>query len=43
MLDPRVERLADVLIGHSLRLKPGENVLVESFDAPPEVVARLTL
>jgi aminopeptidase len=41
MLDPRIERLADVLIGHSLKLKPGDKVFLESFDAPPEVVAAL--
>jgi aminopeptidase len=41
MLDPRIDKLADVLIHHSTRLKPGEKVLIESFDAPPEVVARL--
>src|SRR5690348_6773558 len=41
MLDPRIDKLADVLMHHSTRLKPGEKVLIESFDAPPEVVARL--
>jgi aminopeptidase len=41
MLDPRIEALADVLIHHSTRLQAGEKVLLESFDAPPEVVARL--
>jgi aminopeptidase len=41
MLDPRVDRLADVLIRHSLKLKPGDKVLLESYDAPSEVVAHL--
>jgi aminopeptidase len=41
MLDPRIDALADVLIHHSIRLQAGEMVLLESFDAPPEVVARL--
>src|SRR2546422_624790 len=41
MLDPRIDKLADVLIHHSTKLQPGEKVLIESFDAPPEVVARL--
>jgi aminopeptidase len=41
MLDPRIDALADVLIHHSTRLQPGEKVLLESFDAPPEVVAHL--
>ena len=40
MLDPRIDALADVLIHHSTRLQPGEKVLLESFDAPPEVVGR---
>ena len=41
MLDPRIDKLADVLIHHSTKLQPGEKVLIESFDAPPEVVAHL--
>jgi aminopeptidase len=39
MLDPRVERLAAVLVAHSVRVRAGDRVLVESFDMPPEVVA----
>ncbi|MBP1155031.1 MULTISPECIES: aminopeptidase [unclassified Paenibacillus] len=31
MLDPRIERLADVLVNYSTRVQPGENVLVEAF------------
>ncbi|MBI2302633.1 MAG: aminopeptidase [Armatimonadetes bacterium] len=41
MSDPRVVRLAEVLIHHSLKLKPGESVLVEATDAPEEVLATL--
>jgi aminopeptidase len=41
MLDPRVDKLADVLIEHSLRVKLGDKVLLESYDTPPEVVAAL--
>src|SRR5262245_17024170 len=41
MLDPRVDQLAEVLIRHSLKLQAGEKVLLESYDAPPEVVAAL--
>jgi aminopeptidase len=41
MLDPRIDALADVLIHHSTKLQPGDRVLLESFDAPSEVVARL--
>src|SRR3990172_3142412 len=32
MTDPRLEALADILINHSIRLKRGEKVLIESFD-----------
>lgn len=41
MIDPRVRLLADVLCHHSLRLKPGESVLLEAFDVPDEVVAAM--
>jgi aminopeptidase len=41
MLDPRVDCLAEVLIRHSLKLRPGDKVLLESYDAPAEVVAHL--
>ena len=34
MNDPRLERLADVLIDHSTRLAAGEVVLMECFDLP---------
>ena len=39
MLDPRVPRLAHVLVEHSLGVKPGEKIFIESFDMPSEVVA----
>lgn len=41
MPDPRNARLADVLIAHSTRLQPGEKVLIETFDAPDEIVTAL--
>src|SRR5579862_4598658 len=41
MTDPRVQKLADVLVGYSCAAKPGENVLIEAYDAPDEVVATL--
>jgi aminopeptidase len=41
MPDPRVAKLADVLISHSTRLQPGETVLVEAFDAPDEIINAL--
>ena len=34
MTDPRLERLADVLISHSTHLSSGEVVLIECFDLP---------
>lgn len=34
MKDARVQKLAEVLIDHSCQLKPGENVLIETFDLP---------
>jgi aminopeptidase len=39
MLDPRIRQLADVLISHSLRIKPGDKVLVEAFEIPADAVA----
>jgi aminopeptidase len=34
MTDPRITKLADVLIGYATAVKPGENVLLESIDVP---------
>jgi aminopeptidase len=41
MIDPRFEALAEVLIGFSTKLKKGERVLIDAFDAPPEMVVAL--
>ncbi|MEM7229111.1 MAG: aminopeptidase, partial [Planctomycetota bacterium] len=41
MIDPRITRLADVLVSHSTRLTPGEHVLIETFDAPDAVAIEL--
>jgi aminopeptidase len=41
MPDPRVAKLADVLVAHSTKLKPGEKVFIETFDAPDEIVTAL--
>lgn len=38
MHDPRFDRLAEVLVGHSTGLQPGEHLLVEAFDVPVEMV-----
>ena len=41
MLDPRMTRLAEVLVGYSTELKPGEKVLIEAIDVPTEFVCEL--
>ncbi|MHC4080858.1 MAG: aminopeptidase [Planctomycetota bacterium] len=38
MMDPRMEKLADLLIDHSVKLQKGEHVLIETFDIPEEMV-----
>ena len=41
-MDPRIEKLAEVLVHHSCRLTAGEKVLIEAFDLPsPELVVQL--
>lgn len=34
MLDPRVEKLADVLVNYACAVKPGEKLLLEAIDVP---------
>ena len=41
MKDSRVARLADVLVGYSTRVQPGERVLIEAYDIPDEVITTL--
>ncbi|MFP6613460.1 MAG: aminopeptidase [Pirellulales bacterium] len=42
MSDPRIARLASVLIDHSCQLKPNEKILIEAFDLPdPALVCQL--
>jgi len=38
MYDPRMMKLADVLVGYSTGLKEGETIYVEAFDIPEEMV-----
>ena len=38
MIRPQYEELAELLINHSCSLKKGENVLIEAFDIPAEMV-----
>jgi len=37
-MDSRMVKLADLLIGHSVKLQKGEHVLIETFDIPQEMV-----
>lgn len=41
MKDPRIQKLADVLLHHSTKIREGEKVLIEAFDLPPELPAAL--
>ena len=42
MKDPRVRKLADLLVRHSCKVQSGDNVLIEAFDLPStEVVCDL--
>lgn len=36
MTDPRVLKLADILVNYSCAVKPGENILLEAIDVPTE-------
>src|SRR4051794_32841564 len=37
MHDPRFDKLAKILLEYSVAIKPGENVLIETFDVPDEM------
>lgn len=37
MLDPRITRLAEVLVHYSTAVKPGDKLLIEAIDVPPEL------
>ncbi|MDR3706932.1 MAG: aminopeptidase [Capsulimonadaceae bacterium] len=41
MKDPRHAKLADILVGYSCHVEPGENVLIEAYDVPDEIVEAL--
>ena len=41
MHDPRLTRLAELLVNHSTQLTKGDHVLVEAFDCPPAMVVEL--
>jgi aminopeptidase len=36
MLDPRAQKLAELLVNYSCEVKPGENLLIEAIDVPVE-------
>ncbi|MCE5295705.1 MAG: aminopeptidase [Euryarchaeota archaeon] len=38
MYDPRMKKLADVLVNYSIKLQKGETVYIEAFDIPAEMV-----
>jgi aminopeptidase len=41
MQDARYERLADILVSHSMNIQPGDKTLVEATEIPPEMVVAL--
>lgn len=41
MLDPRLDKLADVLVNFSCGVKPGEALLLEAIDIPPEFTSAI--
>jgi aminopeptidase len=41
MIDPRMTRLAELLINYSTALKPGEKILIEAIDVPIEMTCEL--
>ena len=41
MLDPRVARLAEILVGYCCKVQPNDNVLVEAFDVSDDVITAI--
>ena len=41
MLDPRVTKLAELLVNHSISLHSSDRLLIHAFDMPEEVVAEV--
>jgi aminopeptidase len=41
MLDPRLTKLADVLVNYSVQAKPGDKVLIEAYGIDPALVREL--
>ena len=43
MQDPRHEQLAEVLVNYSCKIQPGENVLIQAYDIPIELVEAVVM
>lgn len=41
MLDPRMKKLAEVLVSYSCKVQPGERVQIDAFDIPDDMVTCL--
>lgn len=41
MNDPRYDQLASVIVGYSTELQPGEKVLIDAHETPPDMVVAL--
>ena len=41
MKDPRFDKLSKLLVSHSMKMQPGEKVLIEAFDIPEEMTIAL--
>lgn len=41
MLDPRMKKLADLLVGYSTKIQPGERVLIDAYEIPAEMATTL--
>src|SRR2546421_5361451 len=41
MLDPRVTKLAELLVNHSTKLTKDDKVLIHAFDIPDECIAEV--
>lgn len=41
MHDPRINKLADLLVGYSTKVQPGERVLIEGYGVAPEMITAL--
>lgn len=41
MIDPRINKLADILIGYSTKVQKGERVLIDAYEIPTEMISAL--